>query len=129
MFVIVFCLACMVFLDALALLFDPSLYRRGMEFVENEVGPAWMVASGFAFLAPGAAWLVQSIALQTTLLSTLAGCVSVLIGLFFILGATERFAFLGQWWRSRSNGQYRLAGIAGILLATRMLILAFELRL
>lgn len=128
MFVIVFCLACVVLLDALALLLDPSLYRRGVAFVENEVGPAWMAAGGLAFLAPGVAWLVRSLFAGTTALSGAAGLLLVLVGLFFALGATERFASWGRWWKSRSNGQYRLAGLAGVGLAALMLILAFELR-
>ncbi|MCC7556997.1 MAG: hypothetical protein KO254_12970 [Methanoculleus marisnigri] len=128
MFVIVFVLACVVLLDALVLLLDPGLFRRGMAFVEKEIGPAWMVADGFVFLAPGLAWLVRSFVSDTPVLSAVAGLVSTLVGAFCVLAATERFAYLGRWWRSRSNGQYRLAGVVGLTLGVLMLSLALELR-
>lgn len=38
MFVIILCMGLMVLLDGLTLLFDPSLYRRGMHLVEQEIG-------------------------------------------------------------------------------------------
>lgn len=128
MSVIVFLLACVVLLDALVLLLDPGLYRRGMAFVDKEIGPAWLVADGFVFLAPGLAWLIRSFFAATAALSATTGLVSTVVGLLFVVAATEPFAFLRHWWQSRSNSEYRLAGLAGALLALLMMMLASELR-
>ena len=128
MFVTILCMALVVLLDGLTLLFDPSLYRRGMAFVEDEIGPVWMLASGFAFIAPGLAWLYRAWFVAAPALPAVIGVVSVGIGVFFALAPTERFGSWGQWWRSRSNGQYRLAGLLAVVLAVLMLLLAFELR-
>jgi hypothetical protein len=120
-------MACLILLDALLLLTDPSLYRRCMEYVEEWMGSAWMVANAFAFVGPGLAFLIQAVFSKVAILSALVGCVSVLIGVFFALASTERFAYLGGWWRSRSNVHYRLAGITCTVLALSMLLLAGEL--
>jgi hypothetical protein len=127
MVVIVVCMAVLTLLDAFVLLLDPSRYRRCMRYVEEEVGSVWMVANGFAFMAPGLAFLVDAVVFRTAIMSALVGFMSVLVGLFFALGVTERFAWLGGWWRSRPNAQYRMAGIAGIVLSMWILLLALEL--
>jgi len=126
MLVIVLCIACATLVDGLVLLLDPSLYRKCMEYVEEEIGSAWMVANAFALMAPGSGFLVHSVFSKTPVVSAIMGCVCVLIGVVFALATTERFAYLGGWWRSRSNSQYRIAGMAVIGLSVWMLLLAFE---
>ncbi len=128
MFVTILCMALVVLLDGLTLVFDPSLYRRGMAFVEDEIGPVWMLASGFAFLAPALAWLYRAMFSATPALPAAIGVISLGIGVFFALAPTERFRSWGRWWRSRSNGQYRVAGLIAVVLAVLMLLLAFEVK-
>jgi hypothetical protein len=127
MIAIVLFMAVVVLLDGLALLFDPSLYRKCMEYVEEEMGSAWMVANALAFVGPGATFLIQAVSSRAPILSALVGCLSVLIGVFFALASTVRFAYLGGWWRCRSNAHYQIAGIACIVLCLSMLLLAGEL--
>jgi len=129
MIVLVVCIACVSLLDGLVLLSDPSLYRRCMEYVEDAAGSAWMIANGFALMAPGSAFLIHSVFSRTPVLSALLGCTCILIGVFFALGTTERFGYLAEWWRSRSNTQYRIAGLGVIGLSVSMLLLALELPL
>jgi len=127
MVLIVLFMGCVILLDGLLLLTDPSLYRRCMEYVDEEIGSAWMIANAFAFLGPGLAFLIQAVSSRAPIWSALVGCLSALIGVFFASAATERFAWLGGWWRSRSNAHYRLAGLAGIVLSLSILLLAGEL--
>jgi hypothetical protein len=127
MIVIVVVMACAILLDGLLLLSDPSLYRRCMEYVEEVMGVAWMIASAFAFMAPGLAFLIHAPFSTAPILSAIVGCVCVVIGLFFALATTERFGYLAKWWRCRSNTEYRIAGLAVIGLCVWMLLLAFEL--
>jgi hypothetical protein len=127
MVAIVLFIASVILVDALLMVADPSLYRRCMEYVEQEIGSAWIVANALVFMVPGLAFLVRSVSSKMPVWSALLACMSVLIGVFFALASTERFAYLGGWWRSRSNAQYRIAGVVGIGLSASMLALALQL--
>ena len=124
--VIVVPLVFVILLDSLLLLCDPALYRRCAEYIEEQLGWAWMTVWAVAFLTPGSVFLVHGLLLKA------AGCVlmSVVylgVGVFFALAAGQRFAHLAEWWRCRSDAQYRLAGAAGVLLSVWMLVLALQL--
>jgi len=105
-------LACVILLDSLMLLCDPTLYRRCMEFLEEELGSAWMIVTALAFLAPGCAFLIRGL-LVKAVGCVLLGVVSLGVGAFFALAAGERFAHLAEWWRCRSDAEFRLAGEIG----------------
>jgi len=120
-------MACMVLLDSFVLLFDPSLYRQCMEYVEEAMGSAWMVANAFVFLGPGVPLVIGAALSGGRMLSVLAGLGSVGIGVFFAMAASERFARLAAWWRSRPDSHFRVAGLAGMGIAVWMILAALFL--
>ena len=119
-------LACAILLDSLLLLCDPPLYRRCEEYIEEQLGWAWMTVWAVAFLTPGCVFLLHGL-LDKAVGCVLMSVVSLGVGAFFALAAGERFAHLAEWWRCRSDAQFRLAGAAGILLSIWMLVLALQL--
>lgn len=127
MVVIAFCMAFMVLLDSVALLLHPSLYRTCMEYVEEAMGSAWMVANAFVFLGPGLPLAICVALSGGPVLSLFVGLGAIGAGTFFALAATERFAWLSAWWRSRPDNQFRMAGLAGAGIGVWMIFAVSQL--
>ena len=107
MFIIAFCLIA----DALLLIFDPSLYRKSLIFVNETIGTIWSGLYGFMFSVCGVFIFISVIFSDISLFYILAASMLIVIGLFFLLSTTEKYHNLTGWWSSRTNWQYRAAGI------------------
>ena len=113
MFIISFCLLA----DASILIFNPSLYRKSLDFINETIGPVWNVFYGLLFLFCAIFIFVSIIFSRITFLFIPAGIIMAWAGLFFLLSETQSFGYLTNVWTSLSNKQYRLAGVLFVILA------------
>lgn len=107
MFIIAVCLIA----DALVLIFEPSLYRKSLVYINETIGTIWSSLYGFMFSICSTFIFISVIFSGISLFYILAASMLAVIGLFFLLSTTEKFHNLTGWWSSRSNRQYRAAGI------------------
>ncbi len=113
MYIISFCLMA----DAAILIFDPSLYRKSLGFVDETLGPVWGALYGLLFSFCTIFVFISVILSRVSLLFIFAGLIMACIGLFFLLSETRKFAYLSHIWASLSDLQYRFAGIIFFILA------------
>lgn len=109
--IVMFIIAVCLIADALLLIFDPSLYRKSLIFVNETIGTIWSGLYGFMFFVCGTFIFISVIFSSISLFYIFAALVLSVIGLFFLLSTTEKYHNLTGWWSSRSNWQYRAAGI------------------
>jgi len=123
-FIIAFCLIT----DALLLIFNPSLYRKSLIYVNETIGTIWSGLYGFMFSVCGTFIFISIIFSGISPFYILAASLITVIGIFFLLSMTEKYHNLTGWWSSRTNWQYRAAGIlfsclAGIVCYIVLIIL------
>ncbi|MEJ2647030.1 MAG: hypothetical protein P8016_01320 [Sedimentisphaerales bacterium] len=113
MFIISLCLIA----DASVLIFDPSLYRKSLDFIEETLGPVWTILYGLLFTFCSVFVLVSVFLSRVSFLYVPAAIIMAGIGLFFLLSETRRFGHFADLWASLSDRQYRIAGIIFIILS------------
>ncbi len=114
--------------DGVLLLFDPALYRRCVDYAEETVGPSWPMISGLLLILAGLFIFITGVCRAISVIFGAMGCVLGLVGVFAILAGTEDYRYLGQWWKSRPNAQYRVAGIVLVILSVAIMRFAMEIR-
>jgi uncharacterized protein YjeT (DUF2065 family) len=113
MFIISFCLVA----DASLLIFDPALYRKSLNYVNETLGPVWGVLYGLLFTFCAVFVFISVIFSRVSFLYIFTALVMAGTGLFFLLSETQKFEHLSHIWVSLSDKQYRLAGIMFVILA------------
>jgi hypothetical protein len=114
MFIISFCLIA----DASILIFEPSLYRKSLDFINETLGPVWGILYGLLFIFCASFIFISVIYSKVSILYTLAAIIMAGVGLFFLLSETQRFEHFTHIWTSLSDSQYRAAGIIFVILAS-----------
>ena len=114
MYVISFFLAA----DASILIFNPSIYRKTLVYVNDSIGSAWSLLYGLLFSFCAIFILISILMSGLSIFYLLSAIPLACLALFFILMGTEAFKHLSNIWISLSNMQYRIAGIIFIALAT-----------
>ena len=112
MYIIAFCLIA----DSSVLIFNPSLYRRSLDFVNQTLGHSWSVLYGLLFSFCSIFILISIVFSGISFLYIIAAAILALIGLFFLLSGTEKYQNLAKTWSTLSNLQYRLVGITFVIL-------------
>ncbi len=128
MFVTMVFISFVLLSDGVLLLVDPALYRRCVEFVEEIVGPSWPVINGTLFLLAGLVILISGIFNAMPVLFAGIGCAIGLVGVFFLLAATQTYRYLSVWWAARPNVQHRVAGAIFISFGVSLMRYALEIR-
>ncbi len=113
MFIISFCIAA----DASVLMFNPSLYRRTLDFINESIGTVWSVLYGILFAFCAIFVLISIVFSGITIFYIFSAIAMACIALFFIMAGTQKGSNLANIWISLSDIQYRIAGIAFIMLA------------
>ena len=124
MFIIAFCLIA----DALLLVFDPSVYRKSLIYVNEMIGTIWSGLYGFMFSVCGVYIFISVVFSGISLFYILSSLMLSVIGLFFLLSTTEKFHGLTEWWSTRSNWQYRAAGFLFASLAGTVFYIIFLIK-
>ena len=124
MFIIAFCLIT----DALFLIFYPSLYRKSLVYVNEMLGPVWSSLYGFLFSICGIFVFISVVFSGLSVFYIFASLIMSVIGLFFLLSATEKFGHFAGWWSSRSNWSYRISGITFAVLAIMVCYIIMKIR-
>lgn len=114
MFIISFCLAA----DASILIFNPSIYRRSLAYINESIGPVWGILYGLLFSFCALFVLISIVYSGISILYILSGIPMACLALFFILSGTEQFNHLAYVWASLSDMRYRIAGVIFLILAT-----------
>ena len=123
MFVISFFLAA----DASVLIFNPSLYRKSLNYINETLGPVWGALYGLLFSFCAIFVFITVIYSELTFLFIIASLLMAAAGLFFMLSETQRFGYLAQIWIKLSDIQYRIVGIFFVFFATLVCYIAATL--
>ena len=124
MFIIAFCLMA----DASILIFNPSLYRKSLEYVNDSLGPIWSILYGSLFLFC-AFFIILSIILSgISYLYIIAVILMTGIGLFFLLSNTQKYNYFVKIWSSLTDIQYRIAGLVFIILSAIVCYITAKIR-
>ena len=113
MYVISFCLAA----DGSILIFNPSFYRRSLNFINESMGPVWAVLYGLLFSFCAIFVLISVVFSEISIFYIVSAIIMGLIALFFIMIGTQKYSHFASIWTSLTNMQYRIAGIIFVLLA------------
>ncbi|MBN2589097.1 MAG: hypothetical protein JXA96_04490 [Sedimentisphaerales bacterium] len=114
MFIISFCLAA----DASILIFNPSLYRKSLDYINESMGPIWGVLYGLLFAFCAIFVLISIVFSGVSVFYILSAIAMACLALFFLMIGTEKYSHFASIWSSLSDIQYRIAGIIFVVLAT-----------
>jgi uncharacterized protein YjeT (DUF2065 family) len=120
MFIISFFLAA----DASVLIFNPSLYRKSLNYINETLGPIWGVLYGLLFSFCAIFVFISVIFSGLSVPFIIASLVMAAIGLFFLLCETQKFGYLAQIWIKLSDNQYRIAGVIFVVIASLVCYIA-----
>ena len=120
MFIISFFLAA----DASVLIFNPSLYRKSLNYINETLGPVWGALYGLLFSFCAIFVFITVIYSGLSFLFIIASILMAAVSLFFLFCETQRFGNLAQIWTKLSDIQYRIAGIIFIIFATLVCYIA-----
>ena len=124
MLIISFCLLA----DASILIFDPSLYRKSLDFINNTLGPVWGILYGLLFTFCAVFIFISVIYSKVSIFYISAAIIMAGIGLFFLLSETHRSGHFTHIWTSFSDRQYRIAGILFVILAALLCYVTYMTR-
>ena len=128
MYILMFVISFFLAADASILIFNPSIYRKSLEFLNDSIGPVWGVLYGLLFSFCTIFILISIIFSGISLLYILPAISMTCLSLFFIMTGTHKYNQFAHVWISLSNMQYRIAGIVFIVLATIVCYIAASIR-